>query len=195
MQLRVLRSFRRELTLIKNKLARHHRAEIKLAHRCEPLFKHSKNCVGAVVLAPFRRARSASGARESQMRTERPVFLRNTKFGNSRFDAFSQRSQLRPGVNSNPEYARRLRRREESVSASPNFERTAFEAPQTFGNCLDLIWRLLSDELQCKVKRLWPYPFGVGREALNALQKTRDAHSDFGIEINTNEDSHCQVVW
>src|SRR5713101_7200016 len=85
LQLRVLRSFRRKLALIENKLVGRHFAESKFAHRGEPLFEHGKHRVGAVAFAPFRRARTSHGAgtRQSQMWTVRPVFARNSKFGDS----------------------------------------------------------------------------------------------------------------
>src|SRR5229473_1275957 len=62
LQLRVLRSFRRKLAVIENKLTGRRFTEIKLAHRHKPLFEHGKRSVGAAAFAPIRRARTSPGA-------------------------------------------------------------------------------------------------------------------------------------
>src|SRR5712692_1509433 len=192
LQLRVLRSFRRKLALIENKLVGGHFAEIKLAHRGDPLFEHGKRSVGAVGFAPFRGARSSpgAGARQSQMRTVRPIFARNAEFGDAHIDTLSQVAQLRSGVNSDPENTRSLCRGEESISASANFEPARFNPPQTFRDGLDLLWRLFSDELQRNVQRLRPHPAGIGREALDAFEETLDPGADFSVEIDADKYSH-----
>ncbi len=150
-----------------------HCAEIKLAHRGQPFFEHGKRCVGAVAFAPFRRTRSSpgTGARQGQMWTVRPVLPRNSEFGCSHVDALSQFGELRSGVNPDPEYARSLCRREESIAANANFELAALDPPQTFGNGLHPLRCLFSDELQRNVQRLRTHPASLGREALNAFEE------------------------
>src|SRR5258706_10620275 len=103
-----------------------------IAYRGEPLLKHGKRSVGAVALAPFRRARSSPGAgtRQSQMRTVRTVFAWNTEFGRRNVDTLGQFCLLRSRVNSDPEYALRFRGRKESISASLTFERAAIHTQQ-----------------------------------------------------------------
>src|SRR5882762_7812624 len=134
-----------------------HFTEIKLAHCGEAPFEHCERRVGTVTLAPFRRARSSpgAGASQRQMWAERPVFARNAEFGCCHVDAPGQFRQLRSSVNSDPEDARSLRSWEESISACPNLECAAFDSPQAFGDGLDPLRRLFSDELQCNVQRLW----------------------------------------
>src|SRR5580658_695760 len=140
----VLRSSRRKLALIENKLVHHHCAKLHLAHRSEPLFKHCERCVRAIAFAPFRRARSPSTAGQSQMRTIRPIFARNTEFGCGDIDTLRQFRELRTGLNSDPEYARCLCRGKESVSAEVNLERPNLECavlnpPQTLRDGIDLL--------------------------------------------------------
>ena len=129
------------------------------------------------------------------MRTIRPVLARNAEIGDGRIDAFGQRGQFGAGMNSDPEYARSLRRREESVSANANFERSLLSTPtQTFSNRLDLLRFLLSDEFQRDVQRFWTNPARIRRETLNALEEARDTASDFRVEIDTNEYSHLCIT-
>src|SRR6266849_7336361 len=192
LQLRVLRSFRRKPALIENKLVGGHFAEIKLAHRGDPLFEHGKRSVGAVGFAPFRGARSSpgAGARQSQMRTVRPIFARNAEFGDAHIDALGQFGELRTGLNSDPEHARSLCGREESVSGQMNLERPALNPPQAFGDGLDLLLRLLSDELQRDVQRLRPHPAGFWREALYTFEEALNSRADFRVKIDADEYSH-----
>src|SRR5271168_244710 len=74
-----------------------------------------------------------------------PIFTRNAEFGHGRIDALGQFRQLRAALDPDPEYAWSLRRREESVSAHANFERSAFDLPQSFRDGGDLLRRLFSD--------------------------------------------------
>src|ERR1700686_4980832 len=120
----------------------------------------------------------------------RPVFARNAEFGCRNVDALGQFRQLRSSVNSDPEYARSLRSRKKSISSSPNFERAAFDSPQAFGDGLDPLGQLFSDELQCNVQRLRTHPASFGREALDAFEETLDAGADFRVEIDADEYSH-----
>src|SRR5271169_649013 len=105
------------------------------------------------------------------MWSERPVFARNAEFGSSHIDVLGQFRQLRSGLDADPEYARSLRGGEESVSAHANFKGAALDPPQTFGDGLDLLWRLFSDELQGDVQRFRMHPACLGRKFLHALEE------------------------
>src|SRR6266853_6583655 len=128
------------------------------------------------------------------MWAERPVFARNAEFGCRHVDALGQFRQLRSTVNSDPEYARSLRSWEESVSASVNFERAAFDTPQAFGDGLNPIRRLFSDELQCNVQRLRPHPARIGREALDAFEEALNSGAESRVEIDADEYSHLLIT-
>src|SRR5208283_909823 len=181
---------RRKLTLIENKFPCRHRTELDRVHGHEPFFKHLKRSVGAVALAPFGRARASSGARQSKMRAIRPVFAGNPQFRDGQVDGLSQFRKLRTCLNPDPEYARSLRCREESVSASANAERGAFNPPQTFCDRVNLIRSLFSDELQRNVQRLRTHPPSIGRENLDAFQKARDPDANFRVKIDADKYSH-----
>src|SRR5229473_6612632 len=127
------------------------------------------------------------------MRTVRPIFARNAEFGDGHIDTLSQVAQLRSGVNSDPENTRSLCSGEESVSASANFEPARFNPPQTFGDGLDLLLRLLSDELQRNVQRLRPHPFSIGREALYTFEEALNPRADFRVKIDADEYSHLLI--
>ena len=54
--------------------------------------------------------------------------------------------------------------------------------------------RLFSDELQRDVQRLRPHPACIGREALHAFEKARDAGANFRVDIDSNEYSHLLIA-
>jgi hypothetical protein len=81
-----------------------------------------------------------------------PIFSSNAEFGNSRVDALSQGCQLRAGLNPDPEYARSLRRWEESISPEANLKRAGVDSPQALGDRIDIFGFLLSNELQRNMK-------------------------------------------
>ena len=59
-----------------------------------------------------------------------------------------------------------------------------------FGDGLDSLQRLFSDELQCNVQRLRPHPAGLGREALYAFEEAFNPGADLRVEIDADEYSH-----
>src|ERR1700686_199736 len=124
----------------------------------------------------------------------RPVFARNAEFGCRNVDALGHFRQLRSGVNSDPEYARRLCGRKESISGSANLERVAFDSPQTFGDGLDPLRRLFSNELQRNVQRLRTHPARIGRKTLDAFEKAPNSGADFGVKIDADEYSHLLIT-
>src|ERR1019366_5590352 len=124
------------------------------------------------------------------MRTKSPVFARNAEFGDGHIDLLGHFRQLRSRLDTDPEYARSLRGREEPVSAGANFKLAALDPPQTLADGLDPLGRLFSDELQRNVQRLRPRPARIGREALHAFDKARDAGANFRVKIDANEYSH-----
>src|SRR5208337_4620490 len=120
----------------------------------------------------------------------RPVFARNAEIGDGHIDLLGHFHQLRFGLDSDPEYARRLRGREEPVSSGANFKRAAFDPPQPLADGLDPLGWLFSDELQRNVQRLRPHPARIGREASHAFKEALDASTDFRVEIDADEYSH-----
>src|SRR5260370_16505911 len=116
------------------------------------------------------------------MRAVRPVFARNSEFSRDRIDDLRQFGQSRTGVDSDPEHARSLCVREESVSGQMNFESPALNPPQSFRDGLDLLWRLFSDELQRDVQRLRPHPSRIGREAICAFEEALNSRADFTVK-------------
>src|SRR5260370_33774043 len=127
------------------------------------------------------------------MRAVRPVFARNVEFRDGRINALGQHGDLRSGVDSDPEHARSLCVREESVSGQMNFESPALNPPQSFRDGLDLLWRLFSDELQRDVQRLRPHPSGIGREAHCAFEEALNSRADFRVKIDADEYSHLLI--
>src|ERR1035438_9193921 len=124
------------------------------------------------------------------MRTKSPVFARNAEIGDGHIDLLGHFRQLRSRLDSDPEYGRSLRGREEPVSAGANLKLAALDPPQTLTDGLDPLGRLFSDELQRNVQRLRPHPARIGREALHAFDKARDAGANFRVKIDANEYSH-----
>jgi len=124
------------------------------------------------------------------MRTIRPIFACNPKFGDSGINVPGELHELWSRVNSDPEYSRSFCRREKSISGSANFERTTCDSPQTFSDGLDPLERLFSYELQCDVQRLRARPSRVGHEPLYAFDKMFNPRSHFRVEIDANEYSH-----
>ena len=104
------------LALVQEELAGGHRTKLKGPHRGQFLLQALKHRVGAVALAPVRRAGAAS-TRQSQMRAELVFFSRNAKASRSLIHRLCQSGQLRAGRNANPENTRRFRGRKESMTA------------------------------------------------------------------------------
>src|ERR1039457_5089169 len=127
------------------------------------------------------------------MRTKSPVFARNAEIGDGHIDLLGHFRQLRSRLDTDPEYARSLRGREEPVSAGANFKLAALDPPQTLADGLDPLGRLFSDELQRNVQRLRPRPSRIGREALHAFDKARDAGANFRVKIDANKYSHIRI--
>src|SRR4029077_10781450 len=123
----------------------------------------------------------------------RPVFTGNSELGCRDVDALGQFRQLRSSVNTDPEYARSLRRRKEPISGSPNFDGAAVNPQQALGDGFHLLRRLFSNELQRNVQRLRTRPARIGREAFDAFEETLDPCADFGVEVDADEYSHLLI--
>src|ERR1035437_7506684 len=124
------------------------------------------------------------------MRTERPVLARNAEIGDGHIDLLGHFRQLRSRLDPDPEYARVVRGRKEPVPAGANLKLAALDPPQTLADGLDPLGRLFSYELQRNVQRLRPHPARIGRDALHAFDKARDAGANFRVKIDANEYSH-----
>src|SRR5580658_6470464 len=124
------------------------------------------------------------------MRTVRPGLARNTEFGDRSVDGSGQAGQQRSSVYSDPEYARSLCGRKESVSGKANVERARIDLPQLFGDALNPLGRLFAYKLQGNVQRLGTHPAGRGRQVPDGFEKKGNAPADFTVEIDADKDSH-----
>jgi len=190
LQLRILRSRRRKLALEENKSVGGHCTELDLAHRGQPLLQYSERRIRSVALSPLWIARPASSSGKRQVRTIRPVLPRDTQLRRGIIHALGKCSKLGPGMNTNPEDARRLSRRKKSKFRETNLEPIAAYATQLLRNCLNLFRLLLANKLQSDVQRLWPHKPCLGRKPAHTLDKSRDLPSDRFIKVDTNKNSH-----
>src|SRR5260370_15032852 len=118
------------------------------------------------------------------------LFLWNIELRQRVIQCCGKKSQFGPAIAPNPEHPRSARTRKESVAAKAELERVSRNCGQRSLNGLDLIFRLLSNELQRDVERFGPYPTYVGGKFAHAVEETCDPAADVIVDINCNKETH-----
>src|ERR1035438_6011583 len=99
------------------------------------------------------------------MRAERMLLRRNPKNLGRLIPRLRQRGQLWSIFNAHPEYARRFRGWEKTISAKIQFYFLNVNRRQSLLDLLDRVDWFFTDEFQGYVQRLRPYPSGLRGES------------------------------
>ena len=128
------------------------------------------------------------------MGTIRTILGRNPKLSSREINIARQLPEHRRCMNPDPEYARRLRGWEESISSQPNVKRGCSNLPQTLRDRGNLLHLLLADKLQRHMQRFRPHPPRLGSKSADALKEARNPPSNFVVEIDPDKDTHGKVA-
>ena len=117
-------------------------------------------------------------------------FFGDSQRRHSLIDRGRQRSEFWSCLDSDPENSRRLRTGKESIPARLKFHRACLDASQFLLDLFHRRFRFLSDELQCYVQRLGPYPARIRRKPAYTLDEAGDVLANAGVDVESDEDAH-----
>src|SRR4029077_990383 len=190
-QLCVLRSFRRELTLVQEELAGHHGTKLRRGQGRQFLLKMLETALGAVVsFLRSRRTGSPGGPCQGQVRAEGMFFSGHAEHRNLLVHGSGERCHLGTSGNSHPEDTRGLSAGKESVVAELDLDGAGSDRSQRLLNLVDRGFRCLTDELQGYMQRLGPHPSGIGSKAAHTFREASNPLANAIVDVEGNEEAH-----
>lgn len=189
-QLRVLGSFRRELTSVQKEVVGCHATKLWLSLSCEFFLQHVERISRAISLSPSWRAGATRAASECEVRAELPLFFRYLDGKKIALDCFSEAWKFPPGFHPDPKDTRGVRRGKKSKTTETDLHGWGSDARQCPRDSFHVSVWLLTDEFQGHVQRFGFDPPRLGREAFHAFGETGDPFADGIVKVKSYEKAH-----